>query len=203
LEVPVSSPLQDLLGQLGGDQVARLSATLGSDPAVTGRAVSAAIPMLFGALAANARRPEGAQALAGALDRDHDGSVLDDIAGFFGGGGTGPGEAILGHVLGGRQDAAQAEISRASGLDLRSTGRLLALLAPLVLGALGRHQRSQGLDPGSLTDLLGAERRRADAALPDGLGSLASMFDANHDGSVLDDAARIGAGLLGGLFKSR
>ena len=29
------------------------------------------------------------------------------------------------------------------------------------------------------------------------------MFDANHDGSVLDDAARIGSGLLGGLFKSR
>ena len=199
----MSSPLEDLLGQLGGDQVARLSATLGSDPAATGRAVSAAIPMLFSALAANARRPEGAEALAGALERDHDGSVLDDVAGFLSGGGTGPGQAILGHILGGRQGAAQAEISRASGLDLRSVGRLLALLAPLVMGALGRHQRSQGLDLGSLVDLLGAERHRADAALPDGLGSLASMFDANHDGSVLDDAARIGSDLLGGLFKSR
>jgi hypothetical protein len=199
----VSSPLESLLGQLGGDQVARLSASLGSDPAATERAVSAAVPVLFSALAANARRPEGAQALAGALDRDHDGSVLDDIAGFFSGGGAGPGQAILGHVLGGKQNAVEAEISRASGLDMGSAGQLLAMLAPLVLGALGRSKRTQGLDPGALTDLLGAERQRAGAALPGGLGSLASMFDANHDGSVLDDAARIGAGMLGNLFKGR
>lgn len=199
----MASPLEDLLGRLSGDQVARLSAALGTDRKSTEQAVGSAVPMLFSALAARANRPEGAQALAGALDRDHDGSVLDDVAGFFTGAGPGPGQAILGHVLGGQQAAAEAHISRASGLDSGAAGRLLAMLAPLVMGSLGRVKRSQGLDPSALSDLLGQERRQAAAAAPAELGGLMQLLDADGDGSVIDDAAKLGSRLLSGFLKGR
>ena len=65
----------------------------------------AAVPLLVGAMQRQAASPTGLDALAGALDRDHDGSILDDIGGFLGSGGTvGRGAGILGHVLGARQD---------------------------------------------------------------------------------------------------
>ena len=59
--------------------------------------------MLVGALARNAQDPSKAGALSNALSRDHDGSVLDDVAGYLGRGDDADGDGILGHVLGGKQ----------------------------------------------------------------------------------------------------
>jgi hypothetical protein len=189
--------------QLGGDEISRLGRSIGAEPAATQRAVDAALPMLFGALATNSSRPQGAASLASALDRDHDGSILDDLAGFLGGGDSGPGDGILRHVLGGRKTAAEAQLGQASGLDPGRAGQLLAMLAPLVLGALGRAQKRRGFDPADLAGMLQTERDRAARIAPEGLGGLARWLDADGDGDVLDDAARLGSDLLGGLFKGR
>jgi hypothetical protein len=37
-------------------------------------------------------------------------------------------------------------------------------------------------------------------AAPDAMGMLGQILDANHDGSIADDVARMGSGLLGGLL---
>src|SRR4051794_24444622 len=80
--------LVDILGsQLGTEGVEMLGQKLGLDPAATQQAVAAAIPMLTGALAHNAAQPGGAAALNQALDA-HDGSILDQIGGYLGGGGA-------------------------------------------------------------------------------------------------------------------
>lgn len=201
------SPLEELTRVLGGDTVSQLSNAIGADREATGRAVGAAMPLLFSALARNAQRPGGAAALGQALDRDHDGSVLDDLAGFLGGGspaaGATEGDGILRHALGGRRTAAEAMVGRASGLDAQSVSRLLAMLAPLVMGALGRTRQRQELDDAGLAGMLGRERQRAEAAAPGGLGSLAGLLDSDGDGEVLDDALRIGGDLLSGFLKKR
>lgn len=195
----MSSIFDSLMGQLGGDQLDALAGAIGADRDSTAKAVGAGLPVLLGALSSNAASDHGAGALLGALSRDHDGSVLDDLFGFLSGGQTAPGAAILGHVLGARQGAAQQQIARVSGLDMQSAGRLLAMLAPIVLGMLGRKQRQAGLDQFGLADLLGRERETASAALPGGLGGvLTQVLDRDGDGSILDDAAGLLGGLLGG-----
>jgi len=70
------------MGQIAGPALGQISGQIGADPQSTQTAVSAALPLLLGALARNASQPGGAEALAGALGRDHDGSVLDHVAGF-------------------------------------------------------------------------------------------------------------------------
>ncbi len=109
-----------------------------------------------------------------ALARDHDGSVLDSPRSAGAGGGGGQGNAILGHVLGDRQSLAEQGISQASGLDLSKVGPLLAMLAPLVMGALGRAQRDGGLDAGGLARALGGEREALGANAPGVLGAVTS-----------------------------
>ena len=189
--------LLDMLQQrLGGDAVNQISNKLGTDPASTRTAIAAALPMLVGALARNAQDPGKAGALANALGR-HDGSVLDDVAGYLGRGDTGDGNGILGHVLGGQKETVQTGLGRAAGLDPAKAGTLLAMLAPLIMGALGKAQREKGLDTGGLAGMLGSEQQRAADAAPGVMGMLSSFLDRDHDGSVMDDIG----GMLGKLGK--
>ncbi|MEO6462736.1 MAG: DUF937 domain-containing protein, partial [Candidatus Eisenbacteria bacterium] len=62
---------------------------------------------------------------------------------------------ILEHVFGGREPQAAQAVAKASGLDSRQVGTLLAAAAPLVLAALGRMQRQRGLDATGMSTLLG------------------------------------------------
>jgi hypothetical protein len=189
--------LLDMLQQrLGGDAVNQISKQLGTDPTTTQTAIAAALPMLVGALARNAQDPDKAGALANALGR-HDGSVLDDVAGYLGRANTGDGDGILGHVLGERKETVQTGLGQAAGLDPAKAATLLAMLAPLVMGALGKAQREKGLDTGGLAGMLGSEQQRATDAAPGVMGMLTSLLDRDRDGSVMDD---IGA-MLGKLGK--
>jgi hypothetical protein len=72
-------------------------------------------------------------------------------------------------VLGDRQETLERGISAKSGLDIGSVGSLLTLLAPVVMGMLGKKQSSSGTG-GSLGDLL--NREKADAQSQGGLGDI-------------------------------
>lgn len=195
----MSSILDMLNQQLGGDAVQQISRQLGVDEKTASNAISAALPMLLGGLARNSTNPQGADALASALSRDHDGNVLDNLAGFLGGGSNlDIGASILGHIFGGKTDAMSNILSRSTGMNLGSAASLLAILAPLVMGALGRMQRQQGLDGGGLASVLGNERSRLEQSAP-GFGGLTRFLDLDGDGNVIDDLPQI-VGMLGRFF---
>jgi hypothetical protein len=193
------SILDMLSQQLGGDVVKQLSAKLGADEGSVNTAITAALPMLLGGLAKNSATPQGAEALSSALARDHDGGILDNLAGFLGSGNAGAGANILGHVFGGKTDAVASALGQASGLNAGSAGSLLAMLAPLVMGALGRTQQQSGLDSGGLANMLGNERAQLEQS-SSGLGGLMRMLDFDGDGQVMDNIGEI-AGALGSLFR--
>ncbi|MHC5003561.1 MAG: DUF937 domain-containing protein [Planctomycetota bacterium] len=191
-----------LTERLGGDTVEQISRTLGADRQTTGNAIGAAVPALLAALSRNAARSDGAESLHAALQRDHDGSVLDDPRRVIDDPRAANGDGILRHVLGSRRSSVETGISRATGLGDDKTQNLMAMLAPLVMGALGKQQRQGGLDTGALAGLLGQERQKAAEAAPQGLGMLEQLLDADDDGDVdLGDLVKHGSGLLGKMFK--
>jgi hypothetical protein len=190
-----------LLPLLEGGNVQQVSRQLGVGEAQASTAIKAAVPLLVGALQRGASSPTGLDSLAGALDRDHDGSVLDDIGGFLGGGGggaAGAGAGILGHVLGSRQNNVAASLGKSTGLDTGQILQLLTMLAPLVMGALGRAKRQGPAGSGGLTDILGGATRQVDQQAPDLMSSLGRMLDTDGDGSPIDDIAKIAGSLFGG-----
>ena len=202
--------MESVAQSLNGPALEQISSTLGTDQSTTMSAISAALPMLVAALARNASQPDGADALAGALEQ-HDGSALDDVLGGLLGGGGGAqssgglgsmiGGAILGHIFGQRAPQVGSQLGAQTGLDAGRMMQLLQILAPLVMAALGKAQREQGLDSGGLSDLLRGEHAQVHQAAPGLGGLLTSILDGNHDGSMLDDAERLGGDLLGGFFK--
>ena len=104
----------ELYSQLQGAPLQQISQQLGVEPQQADQAVSAALPMLLGALGRNASQSDGAQSLFGALNRDHGGMDLGSVLGAVlggGGGGGAPGGfgagsggglgGLLGGLLGG------------------------------------------------------------------------------------------------------
>jgi len=164
--------LLDLVaGSLDPSTVRRMGAQVGATPAQATSAVATALPLLLGALQRNAGSAGGARALLGALDRDHDGSILDDLASFLDQGPSASGARSLEHIFGSKLGPVEGAVSRSSGLGAGQVAQLLAMLAPLVLGALGK-MRSQGdVDSGGLGDLLGGAVGRMQGQAP-GLGGL-------------------------------
>jgi hypothetical protein len=197
--------LDSVRQQLGPDTIQQMSRALGADPATTSNAVSLALPALLGGLSRNASQPQGAAALDQALNA-HDGSILDNLGTMLGsaaggnapGGGMlgGMGGAILGHIFGSRRGTVEQGVGKASGLDAGQAAQLLAMLAPIVMGVLGRMKQSKGLDANALPNVLGEAREQGEREVP-GLGGL---LDANNDGNVMDDLLRMGGGALGGIF---
>lgn len=190
--------LDMLQQQLSGNTLSQISQQLGTDEGTTGKAVALALPMLLGGLAKNAATDTGAAAIDQALTRDHDGSLLDNphqaVANpmAFGGGG------ILGHIFGQRQAPVEQGVAKATGLDPQKAGKLLMILAPLVMAALARARSNQGTANASAGSVLQHEKSNLERQVP-GLGGLTAMLDRDGDGSIADDIANLAAGGLGGL----
>jgi len=191
----------DLMGllndALNSDTIKQISQQLGADEGATSDAIQAALPMLLGGLANKSASQSGAASLLSALDRDHDGSILDDLGGFLGDYLSRRGAGILGHIFGPQEGAVERGVSQASGLDLSKVGPLLMMLAPIVMGALGRARSEKEMDVGDLPRDLGnaAQQTGGNQGL---LGALSSMFDMNRDGSAVDDVAGMLSRAVGG-----
>jgi len=185
----MSGLLDQLSSHLSGDALESMSRSLGADRNQTQSAMAAALPVLLGALARNAAKPDGAEALHQALGRDHDGSILDNLTGAISSPNLEDGQGILKHVLGARRDRVETSLSRASGLGGEQITKLLATLAPLILGSLGKASRSSGLGVEDLTQMLGNESKSLESREPALGGFLTGLLDKDGDGSFLDDLA--------------
>lgn len=171
--------LDDILGMLPIDQIA---AKLGVDPATATRAVQEGGGAILGGLQRNAATPEGASAIEAALGRHAglgDSVDLDQVD-------TADGEKILGHVFGSQKDQVAQTLTsepQTAGIDF---GKLLPMLAPIVLGLLAKKKQGGGStsqeSSGGIGDLIGGL-----------LGGGASGGGQKAGGIDL-------GGLLGGLF---
>lgn len=197
----MSSLLEMLAGQLGGENLSKISQEIGADENTTKSALGAALPMLIGAISRNGADQQGAQGIMGAIEKDnHDGSILDNLGDFLGQKKYDEprnGAGILGHILGGKQERVQQGVSQASGLSSDATGQLMKMLAPMVLGALGKKQKSEGLGVDDLMGFLGGEKQSVEKS---GGGSLIGrMLDQDGDGDFdMGDMAKMAMGKLFG-----
>ncbi|MEM6317194.1 MAG: DUF937 domain-containing protein [Bacteroidota bacterium] len=201
--------LIDLLqGQLSDGLIEQLSNQIGAPKQQTRTAADSILSSLIGGLAKNAQKPGGAEAIANALERDHDGSLLDNLNDLIGGGQSpninsraANGSGILKHVLGGKQGGIMDMVSQISGLEQNKTSNLMAMLAPIVMGMLGKQKRQQGMDAGGIASILagalGQQKQQGGMAT----SLITSLLDRDGDGSAVDDVAKIGMNIFSKFFK--
>ncbi len=190
-----------LLNTIGVGKISEMiSERFGIEKSKVQTVVSVALPLLIAAFVRNTKSSQGANALSGALAKDHDGSILDNIANIFTPQGAQDGAGILGHLLGGSQGNLINTVSQQSGVQGSQVSSILGSLAPLLMGFLGKEQRDNNLDAGGLGGLIQNMGQEVGQQQPGMLDSLAGMIDKDGDGPM-DDLMNMGKGLLGGLFK--
>ncbi|WP_026755918.1 DUF937 domain-containing protein [Sediminibacter sp. Hel_I_10] len=209
------SGILDLLnGETGKAIISGVSNQTNQPEDKTQSVLTMALPVLMTAMKRNAATPEGAQGLMSALNSNkHDGGILNNLSGLFGGGVDAnvlnDGSKILGHVLGGKQSTVEQTLSAKSGMDLGSVSQILKVAAPILMGMLAKQTKEKNVDSaggleGMLGSLLGGNSAKQEQSF------LEAILDADNDGSVIDDVAGMVlggnknkgglGGMLGGLF---
>ena len=200
--------LIDLLqSQLTDGMIDQLSKQIGAPQQQTRTAADSILSSLIGGLAKNSQQPGGAEALASALDNDHDGSLLDNLNDIISGKAqeinprAANGEGILKHILGGKKGGIMDMVSQISGLEQGKAGNLMSILAPIVMGMLGRQKQQSGMDAGGLASILasalGQQRQRGGMAS----SLIKGILDRDGDGSAIDDVAQIGMSIFSKFFR--
>ena len=157
-----------VMGQIGG--------MLGmSDNKKTSSVLDTAMGSILGGMMNKSSSQEGAKQVFD-MASNADAGIMDKLGDILGGGGdqleavqkTGGGmlDGLLG---GGGQTSMIQTIAKALGMDGSIVGKLLTFAAPMLLGSIGKHIKSAGLNAMGLSSLLGEQKQHIAAAMPSGL----------------------------------
>ncbi|MFB9053790.1 DUF937 domain-containing protein [Formosa undariae] len=188
------SGILDLLNSdLGKGLVSNLAGQTGQDTNKTGDLLTMALPVLMQAMNRNATAsPEGADSILNALNDKHDGSILDNLEGYFNGGvdesEIAEGSNVLHSVLGAKQSNVENALSLKSGIDSGTVSQILKMATPLIMGYLAQQKNKNNVTNSSdLGSMLGGLVQGNSPQQEQGF--LESILDADGDGSVIDDVA--------------
>ncbi len=203
---------QLLSGGLGQQVISGIGNQTGTSEQETSSVINAALPVLMGMLRKNASTEDGASGIMSALTK-HNGGIFDHLSDFLGSGDTSDGNGILGHILGNNKSTVENQISQQTGVSSLNVSKIIAMLAPIVMGMLGKQtSQSQANNTGGLGNILGGLLGAGGASTSSvGGGILASILDQDGDGQlgVGDLLSAVSGsnkssgglgGLLGGLF---
>ena len=159
--------------------VGKLASASGLDRSITQTAVGAAIPSLLNALTDLVARPGGARKLANAV-AEQPTDVLASIGSNRAS--ADRGTNLLSSLLGGGAlGVLTSTVSRFLGVSEGQMRSLMGLLAPLVMGTLGREQRAAGLDANGLAQMLIGQKSEISSAMPAGLSRLLETNSPPHE----------------------
>jgi hypothetical protein len=179
-----------ILESLLSNDSEQLSALSGLNKTELSSGLESAIPAVLGLLGNHRSQLEG---LLAGLDKNKNGSFVDDLLGMLQGGSTGGSDFNpLSMLLGGLSGKLGQSLSSTSSLSGDQLSKLIQTSLPAILGQLKSHSSAMGFDDAQLNDALEKEKTHAKSTH----SGLSALFDQDGDGQVIDD---IGS-LVGKLF---
>jgi hypothetical protein len=195
--------LIDLLTGNTGNQVAEQAGNkfgISTNQVIALLAVAA--PLIISYLRNKSQDSNEAEALNNALDKDHDGSILDDVSQADTR--QTEGGSILSHIFGADKPNVENQLSQNTGISIDKIGPILSMLAPVIMGYIGKEKQQNNVGAGGLGDLLGGilgnasnqAQAQQSSPLNDILGSVLGGGQSQSSGNPLNDI--LGSVLGGG-----
>jgi outer membrane protein OmpA-like peptidoglycan-associated protein len=195
---------QNILGllqnQLNDNLLTKISGLLGENKSGVTSAVGSALPSILLGLMQKGSEPNGAASLIKMIQEGkHDGGILDNLGSVLGGGSAttdfvSSGKNLFGSLFGGKAGGITDLIASVSGISKNAIATLLGILAPIVMGFLGKTLKAQGsLNPAGLTSLLLGQKDYIKSALPSGLTQLMGVTNLDSLGRQTVQAAQAAA----------
>lgn len=132
-------------------------------------------------------------------------SMLSGLLGGSSGSRSGNFTGILNNVFGNQNvSSVQQGVSQATGMESGKVGSLMAMLTPMVMGAVGKVKRQDGLDAKGLANVLQNEQQDIERQVPEASG-ISRFLDSNRDGKIdmKDDIAKVGLALGAAMLLGR
>lgn len=198
----MSLNLLDMLkDQVSGPLANQAASFLGEDESAVTKALGGIFPSVLGSViggASDESSASGIMDMIGGLDM----GMLGNIGDLFGGGASSvngllnSGGGILNTLLGDKMGGIVDMISKMSGLGSGSTGSLMKMAAPFLMGIIGKQVAGKGV--GGLMDLLMGQKEHVANAMPSGMGSLLGLGFADM-GDMADKAKDLVTGAAGAV----
>lgn len=175
------SIVESLMSMLGPQVVGPIASRLGESTDTVQRGLQSGSAAMLAGIASKADQPGFLSQIFSIVTNPANSSgALSSIASNLGSAAPATGSSPLGDlasrfsssIFGSGQSAMTDAIGRFSGLTSGKAGSLMAMAAPLVLGALGQHVRENGLSAADLGNSLKAEAPNLQRFLPSGFRSL-------------------------------
>jgi outer membrane protein OmpA-like peptidoglycan-associated protein len=199
---------------LGGDFSKMAGQFVSESPTAIQGALNSLLPGVLGAIAQKGATADGASGLLSLINGANlDTSSLSSIGSLFSGGGAGANDLLkagasrlVPALLGDKAGALVNALSSSSGIKPASATNLLALVVPLVLTFLKKFVTERGLNPNSLSSLLGSQgpnlQGALDSRITNALGFTSPSALVNSlsgaAGATVDTARRAGAAVASG-----
>lgn len=186
--------LIDLLTGNTGNQVAEQAENkFGISKTQVIALLAVAAPLIISYLKNKSQDASEAEALNNALDKDHDGSILDDVSQADAR--QSEGGSILNHIFGGEKQNVENRLSQNTGISIDKIGPILSMLAPIIMGYIGKEKQQNNVGAGGLGDLLGGilgnasneSQQQQSSPLNDILGSVLGGGNSQSSGNPLND----------------
>lgn len=155
--------------------------------------LAVAAPLIISYLKNKSQDANEAEALNNALDKDHDGSILDDVSQADAR--QSEGGSILNHIFGEEKPNVENRLSQNTGISIDKIGPILSMLAPIIMGYIGKEKQQNNVGAGGLGDLLGGilgnasneSQQQQSSPLNDILGSVLGGGNSKSSGNPLND----------------
>lgn len=177
------SILETILKANSGGMVKQVAGSLNLDQGEAGAAIAKLLPALTQGMQQNVQKPNGMEALLGALQKGNHDRYVSQPEHVTGSDAIADGNSILGHLLGSKDESRRvaAQAAESTGLDVGVLKKMLPMVATMAMGSLSKESKG-----GALSSLLGGASKSSSAAA----GLLGAFLDKDKDESAV-------GGLLG------
>jgi OmpA-OmpF porin, OOP family len=173
--------LDTIKSQIGSDIIQKAADFMGEESSVTKKALEIALPSLLGGMINQAKEPIASTALLSKItEGGHDGSIFETFGNLLGGGSAtqgllDSGESIVNVLFGNKTSSIVDWIAAFTGIKTGSASGLMNMVAPLVMGAIGKQVVGENMGLSGLTNLLNGQSSIVQKALPAGLASVLGL----------------------------
>lgn len=191
---PVIELIADSL--LNQNTISKIGQSVGLGNEQTAGVLGQIIPALLGGLNRNSNQSSGLESLFGALVKDHNGGILEQVGSLIENPATAKGGGMLDHIFGGQRSNIENQIGNSSGIDIAQIAKIFSIAAPIVMGALGKQRQQSDWNMSGLSDALTQSTDVFRQQNQEGMGWIERMIDSDNDGSTMDDIAGIGMNMI-------
>ena len=183
--------IKDLGGLVTDQLVKQAASSLGESESGISSAIGSLVPTILGGMLNKTNDTAGFGQIFDMISSKENAGFLDNLGGLVGGGNLAQGDpkdiagGLMGSLFGNKVGGILDLVGSLAGVKRSSSSGLLGMVAPMIMGYLGKKVLGGGLNASGLLDMLTGQRQNITSAMPQGI---ADMIGFDMGDSMMDKA---------------